>query len=97
MRIDAIICPADIEQKLEAKHHVTVREVRQVLLNRPRIRFAEKGHTVGEDVYVAFGQTFGGRYLAVYFVYKPVTAAAVIISARDMTEKERRTYGRKER
>jgi hypothetical protein len=45
-----------------------VREARQVLLNQPRIRFAEKGNVPGDDVYVAFGQTYGGRYLAVFFV-----------------------------
>lgn len=95
MKIDYIVCPDDIEDKLESKHNVTVREARQVLLSNPRIRFAEKGHTKGEDVYAAFGQTFGGRYLAVYFVHKPTTATAIIISARDMSAKERKRYGRK--
>lgn len=41
---------------------LTVRETRQVLLSRPRIRFAEKGNTPGDDVYAAFGQTYSGRY-----------------------------------
>lgn len=58
-------------------------------------RFAEKGYTEGDDVYVAFGQTFGGRYLSVFFVYKPDTHIAIIISARDMSKKERKAYGRK--
>jgi uncharacterized DUF497 family protein len=74
---------------------VTLQEARQVLLGKPRIRFAEKGYTEGEDVYGAFGQTFGGRYLAVFFVYKPTTKTAIIISARDMSAKERKSYGRK--
>ena len=95
MRIDHIVCPDHIAEKLETEHHVTVQEAREVLLSYPRIRFAEKGHTPGEDVYVAFGQTFAGRYLAVFFVYKPVTATAIIISARDMSKRERKTYGRK--
>ena len=95
MKIDVIICPGNIELKLESKHQVTVREARQILLHNPRIRFAEKGHTKGNDVYGAFGQTFAGRYLAVFFVYKPETAAAIIISARDMSKKERKAYGRK--
>jgi len=56
MEIAVIICPAAIAEKLETKHHVTVREARQVLLSAPRMRFAEKGYTVGEDVYAAFGQ-----------------------------------------
>ena len=95
MRIDYVICPDNIADKLAVKHHLTVREARQVLLSQPRIRFAEYGHTAGEDVYAAFGQTFAGRYLAVFFVYKPETATAIIISARDMSPKERRAYGRK--
>jgi len=95
MQIDYIVCPDYIEDKFESRHHVTVREVRQVLLSKPRIRFAEKGHTEGNDVYGGFGQTFGGRYLSVFFVYKPETKTAIIISARDMSNKERKTYGRK--
>jgi len=65
------------------------------LLNEPRIRFAENGHTEGEDVYAAFGQTWGGRYLAVFFIYKPMLKTAVIISACDMSDKKRKAYGRK--
>lgn len=95
MHIDAIFCSEHIEEKLITKHGVTYREVQQVLLNQPRIRFAERGHTAGEDVYAAFGQTFGGRYLSVFFIYKPANATAVIISARAMSDKERKAYGRK--
>jgi len=115
MRIDYVVCPANIADKIESKHNVTAREARQALpgqgleipgsnrkvpsgtwpFGNPRIRFAEKGYIEGNDVYVAFGRTFGGRYLAVFFVHKPTTATAIIISARDMSRKERRSYGRK--
>lgn len=95
MRIENIVCSQRIEIKLESKHHVTLREARQIFFNRPRIRFAENGHTVGEDVYGAFGQTLGGRYLVVFFIYKPARKTAVIISGRDMSVKERKAYGRK--
>lgn len=95
MQIDYIVCPDRIADKLESKHGVAVREARQLLLNDPRIRFAEKGHQEGKNVYAAFGQTFGGRYLAVFFIYESDPATAVIISARDMSGKERKTYGRK--
>ena len=71
MQIDYIVCSENIKDKLESKHHVTVQEARQVLLGKPRIRFAEKGYTEGEDVYGAFGQTFGGRYLAMFFINPP--------------------------
>ena len=95
MQIDSVVCPEHIEEKLEMKHNVTLREARQVLLSQPRIRFAEKGHVEGEDVYAAFGQTLGGRYLSVFFIYKPTAKNAMIISARDMSGKERKAYGRK--
>lgn len=93
--IERIVCPKHIEDKLASKHQVTVGEARQVLLNQPRIRFVENGNIAGEDVCAAFGQTYGGRYLAVFFVFKPAIATAILISARDMEPTERRRYGRK--
>lgn len=93
--IDHIYCPEYIEDKLFSKHSMTVLEARQVLLSQPRIRFAETGDTPGENVYAAFGQSFGGRYLAVFFVYKPSEHSAIIISGRDMTTNERKRYARK--
>ena len=96
MRIDYIVCPDSIADKIASQHRMSVREARQVLLSKPRIRFAERGHVENNDVYAAFGQTFSGRYVVVFFVYKPDTATAIIISARDMSAKERRAYGRKE-
>lgn len=95
MNIDYIVCPEEIEEKLAKKHNVSLREVRQALLNDPRIRFAEKGYVTDEDVYAAFGQAFNGRYLSVFFIYKPTNRSAIIISARDMSQKERKAYGRK--
>jgi hypothetical protein len=54
----------------------------------------ERGHRPDQDLYAAFGQTDGGRYLAVYFILKPDNAA-LIITARDMTDKEKRAYGKR--
>ena len=95
MRIENIVCSQRTEIKLESKHNVTLREARQSFFSRPRIGFVENGHTQGEDVYAAFGQTLGGRYLSVFFIHKPARRMAAIISARDMSDKERKAYGRK--
>lgn len=95
MHIESVECSDLIEEKLETKHAVTLREVRQVFLNQPRIRFVEQGHTTGEDVYVAFGGTIGGRHLSIFFIYKPATKIALILSAREMSKRERKSYGRK--
>lgn len=95
MNIEKIVIPVEIENKIESKHNVRFNEVRQALISDPRIRFAEKGNVKGSDVYVAFGQTFGGRYLAVFFIYKPENKTSIIISARDMNKKEKKAYGKK--
>lgn len=95
MQIANVVCSEGTETKLESKHHVTLREATQIFFSQPRIRFVEKGHTPGDDVYAAFGRTLGGRYLSVFFIYKPDLRTAIIISARDMSDKERKAYGRK--
>jgi uncharacterized DUF497 family protein len=82
------------QDKLESKHNVHTYEVFEVMRSTPRIRFSKRGHRKGEDVYAAFGQTEAGRYLAVVFVYKS-SRTALVLSARDMDDKERRQYGRK--
>lgn len=54
----------------------------------------KNGRRDNENVYLALGQTDGGRHLAVFFIYKQ-TKEALILSARDMANKERKIYGRK--
>jgi len=80
--------------KLTIKHQVETNKVEQVLDNRPKIRLVEKGHRAGEDVYMASGQTDAGRYLTVLYIYKQ-THEALILSARDMMDRERKRYGKK--
>ena len=94
MKIDGIIWLRDIVDKLAWKHQVDPEEVEEVLNNRPKIRFVEKGERADEDVYMALGQTDAGRYLAILFIYKK-TKDALILSARDMANKERKQYGKK--
>jgi hypothetical protein len=84
----------EVEDKIIRKHHVEPDEAEQVFSNRPRFKFIEKGYTPGEDDYAASGQTAAGRYLVVFFILKP-NQEALVISARNMTRKERRRYGKK--
>ena len=91
MRLYEVIWKEVFVDKLEHKHRVMPDEVEQVLFSKPFIRRAEKGRVQGEDVYVAYGQTTAGRYLVVFFILKYQTAA-LPISARDMTQAERRYY-----
>jgi uncharacterized protein len=94
MKIAGVIWLREIVDKLAFKHHVEPYEVEEVLNNKPKIRFVEKGQRKDEDVYLALGQSDAGRYLAVLFIYKK-TKESLILSARDMADKERRQYGKK--
>jgi len=91
--VDVIWLPPVID-KLVWKHHVSPEEVTEVLFDHPLYRKVQKGHVPGEDLYAALGQTDAGRYLIIFFIYKP-TREALILSARDMEAKERRQYARR--
>lgn len=94
MKVIGIIWLRNVVDKLAWKHRVTIDEVEEVFRRSPRYRFLEKGDVAGEDLYAALGQTEAGRYLVVYFIYK-VTAEALVLSARDMTRKEKKSYAKK--
>ena len=94
MKIEGFIWYDDITEKLERKHDVHQYEVREIFVNRPQFRFVEKGHRSGENVYSASGQTVAGRYLIIFFIYKK-DKHALILSARDMTNAERKKYKEK--
>lgn len=94
MQITGVIWLRRIINKLAQKHQVEPEEVEEIFENRPRFRRLERGDVAGEDLYSAMGQTDDGRYLIVFFIYKR-SREALVISARDMSRKERRHYGRK--
>lgn len=94
MRVREVIWLPEIEDKLWEKHRVTMVEVEEVIFGEPHVRFVEQGHQQDEDMYAAYGQTEAGRYIIVFFVLKR-GRQALVISARDMDRKERKTYGRR--
>ncbi len=93
MRITGVVWLESIVNKLEEKHRVTPEEVEELFSSRPRFRHIQRGKVAGEDLYSAMGQTDNGRYLVVFFVYKH-NQNAIVISARDMSAKERKLYGK---
>ena len=93
MKIAGFIWLEEIVEKLEVKHQVVPEEVEQVFSTQPRVKRMNRGHFRGEDVYRALGQTDAGRYLVVFFIHK-LTHEALILSARDMDDKERKSYAR---
>jgi uncharacterized DUF497 family protein len=94
MAIQNIIWLYSVEAKIIDKHDVWPEEVEEVLKGKPHVRFMEKGYQKGEDLYAAFGETNGGRYLAVFYIRK-TSDTALIVSAREMTRNEKKRYGRK--
>ena len=94
MQIDDLIIPFEILDKLIWKHSVSESEVRQIFHDAPRYRFMEAGKYMGEHLYLALGTTESGRYLSIFFIYKR-NKNALIVTARDMTENERKRYAKK--
>ncbi len=90
LRIREVIWKLQFIDKLNSKHGVSTQEAEDVLFGTPHVVRMEKGKVKHEDVYAAFGQTYVGRYLIVFFINK--AGAALPISARDMTHSERRYY-----
>ncbi len=91
MKIRNFIWLEEFEEKNIVKHHIYPAEIVEAFFNRPAFRRMEPGHRPGEDLYAAYGQTDAGRYLIVFFIRK-TNDDALIISARDMTSKERKLY-----
>lgn len=90
MDLTEIIWKTPFVEKLARKHGVSIHEAEAVLTRSSFVVRIARGHVAGEDVYEAYGQTRGGRYLVVFFIRKG--RAALPISARDMTSAERRYY-----
>ena len=91
MVIRKIIWKDQFVEKLERKHGVSVFEVEEVLSGKPLVRRVAKGLTKNEDVYSALGQTYEGRYLIIFQIYKG-QGMVLPISVRDMNSAERKYY-----
>lgn len=94
MKIVGLIWLDEVEDKIEVKHGVVREEVEEVFDNKPKIKKMRKGHFRNEHVYRALGQSEDGRYLSVFFIYK-INQKALVLSSRDMDDKERQSYASK--
>ena len=72
------------------KHQVTPSECEQIFFNQPFVAQEDLKHSKNENRYYALGQTDLKRYLFVVFTVR--NNMIRIISARDMSRKERRVY-----
>jgi uncharacterized DUF497 family protein len=73
-----------------SNHLVSPEEVEEVLFNDVDIPLIMRGK---EGKYLAYGKTHGGRLL--FIVWASTYRKTKIITARDMTEKEKRVYRRR--
>ena len=74
------------------RHQVTQGECEQVFFQRPLLLARDTVHSRREARYAALGQTAAGRQLAVVFTIRG--ALIRVISARNVSRRERRLYER---
>lgn len=72
------------------RHKVSQPECEQVFFNEPLVVRQDWQHSWHEDRHLALGRTDSGRLLFVVFVFRGELIR--VISARDMTPRERRSY-----
>jgi len=81
-------------EQLWARHQVSQAEGEQVFFNRPFVVSDDVLHSASEPRHYALGRTDAGRLLFVVFTLRGERVR--IISARDMTRRERKEYERAE-
>ena len=77
-------------EKNQEKHGVSWKECEEVFLRKPLIVSEDVGHSQREKRFRALGQTDMGRKLFLVFTIR--SSNIRIISARDMSRKERYAY-----
>ena len=81
---------ADNAAKIWERHEVAPGEAEQLFFNRPLVAAADVKHSGAEARFLALGQTDAGRRLFVAFTFR--RRLIRVISARDMSRRERREY-----
>ncbi len=77
-------------RKIWEQHRASPSECEQVFFNRPLTVADDIGHSREERRFYALGQTDAGRLLFVVFTVR--CRLLRVISARDMSRKERKVY-----
>ncbi len=62
-------------------------------INKPKFRRGPKGNYVKDNIYYAFGRTDGQRLMFIVFIFKR-NNEALIISAREMDDKEKLMFSK---
>lgn len=83
-------------RKSRDKHDVSQAEAEQVFFNEPLVVAPDARHSQQESRSHALGQTDEGRLLHVTFTLRAEGTLIRVISARDMSRREREAYGKAE-
>ena len=78
------------QEKNWLKHHVATSECEETFFNLPLLLQTDPLHSQAEPRYFVLGQTNAGRYLFVAFTVR--NDKIRVISAREMSQKERASY-----
>lgn len=79
-------------RKSADKHDVSQNEAEQVFFNEPLLMVPDVRHSLGEQRIHALGRTDNGRLLHITFTLRAEETRIRVISARDMSRKERSYY-----
>ena len=79
-------------RKSEERHAVSQAEAEQVFAGEPLLIVPDAQHSQSEQRYNALGRTALGRLLHVTFTLRNDNTAIRVISARDMSRRERNRY-----
>ncbi|AVA24325.1 BrnT family toxin [Rhizobium sp. NXC24] len=79
-------------RKSAEKHHVAQGEAEQVFFNEPLLMVPDARHSAEERRIHALGRTDDGRLLHITFTLRHNQTKIRVISARDMSRKERSYY-----
>jgi len=79
-------------RKSEEKHGVSQAEAEQVFFHDPLLIVEDEKHSKKEPRFHALGASGEGRLLHVVFTLRANGSKLRVISARDMSRKERRIY-----
>ena len=82
------------ERKNFDQHGVSQAEAEQVFANRPLLVVKDTRHSQSEARFHALGVTTAGRRLHITFTLRECGSAIRVISARDMSRRERTHYER---
>ncbi len=74
------------------KHDVSQNEAEQVFFNEPLLMVPDPRHSLGEQRIHALGRADDGRLLHITFTLRAEETRIRVISARDMSRKERSYY-----